>query len=99
MAIVRYTSEELKKVKSMTDWNRVRNLKDEDIDFSDSPDVSQLLANGMIRKVKRHRNKEDTESLTLNVPVGIIAKLRSTGKDWQKKLSKKITYMVTKGLL
>ena len=38
--IVRYTSEQLKAMRhlSLTDWDRVRNMKDEDIDFSDFPD-------------------------------------------------------------
>ena len=53
MAIVRYTTEQLKKMKYLTDWERVRNMKDEDIDFSDSHDVSELLAKGLVRKIER----------------------------------------------
>ncbi|MDR3049013.1 MAG: BrnA antitoxin family protein [Elusimicrobiota bacterium] len=40
MAIVSYTTEQLKEMKSLTDWDRVLNMKDEDIDFSDIPEIT-----------------------------------------------------------
>ncbi|MDR0829530.1 MAG: hypothetical protein LBN95_05395 [Prevotellaceae bacterium] len=40
MAIVSYTWEELEKMPSYTDWERLRNMKDEDIDYSDIPPLT-----------------------------------------------------------
>jgi len=38
MAIVSYTLEELKKMPSLTDWERLKNMTDDDIDYSDNPE-------------------------------------------------------------
>jgi hypothetical protein len=40
MAIVRFTREEILKMPSRTDWERIRNMKDEDIDYSDIPETT-----------------------------------------------------------
>ncbi|MDR3296992.1 MAG: hypothetical protein LBS94_02015 [Prevotellaceae bacterium] len=39
MAIVRYTLEEALQLPSLTDWERVKNMRDEDIDYSDIPEL------------------------------------------------------------
>jgi hypothetical protein len=38
MAIVRFTEEEVRQMPDLTDWERVRNMRDEDIDCSDIPE-------------------------------------------------------------
>jgi len=55
MAIVRYTREEMRKLPSMTDWERLRNMKDEDVDTSDpdAPELTELLKMGHVRMVAR----------------------------------------------
>jgi len=55
MAIVRYTAEEMDKLPSMTDWERLRNMKDEDVDTSDpdAPELTELLKMGKMRMVAR----------------------------------------------
>jgi len=54
MAIVRYTAEEMEKLSSATDWERLRNMRDEDIDTSDpdAPELTELLqhANKVVKK-------------------------------------------------
>ena len=47
--LVSYSSEEMKQLKSKTDWERVRNMKDEDIDFSDIPELTDEMASRMVR--------------------------------------------------
>jgi uncharacterized protein (DUF4415 family) len=45
MAIVRYTLEEIKKMPDRTDWERIRKMTDEDIDYSDCPAMTdEMLA-------------------------------------------------------
>lgn len=39
--IVRYTSKQLKRMKSETDWARIDAMKDEDIDYSDIPETDE----------------------------------------------------------
>ena len=58
MAIVRYTSEELDKMVGQTDWERLRNMTDEDIDFSDIPEwTDEMFARatrpGLMEQPKR----------------------------------------------
>jgi len=46
MAIVSYTLEELKKIPSLTDWERLKNMTDDDIDYSDNPEwTDEMFAN------------------------------------------------------
>jgi len=46
MAIVRYTREEIEKMPSLTNWEKFKNMTDEDIDFSDIPEwTDEMLAN------------------------------------------------------
>jgi RPA family protein len=52
MAIKSYTTEQLKKMKSETDYERLAKMTDDDIDFSDSPNVYDLLMSGKARIVE-----------------------------------------------
>ena len=71
--IVRYSSEELmaKTTPSLTDWDRVRNMKDEDIDFSDIPELDEKWFK-TAKHIKYFDNEIDYDkmSLNLNRPVG-----------------------------
>ena len=54
MADVIYTVEELKNLEDMTDWERVRSMKDEDIICDeDAPDLADLIKQGRARFVGR----------------------------------------------
>jgi hypothetical protein len=52
MAIKSYTTEQLKRMKSETDYERLAKMTDDDIDFSDSPNVYDLLMAGKVRIVE-----------------------------------------------
>ena len=41
--IVKYSAEELKNCVSQTDWQRLTNMKDEEIDVSDIPEITPEL--------------------------------------------------------
>ena len=63
MAIVSYTSEELDKMKGLTDWEYLRNMKDEDIDCSDIPewtdeDFARATRPGLINQPKERANRK-----------------------------------------
>ena len=58
MAIVSYTKEELKNTHSLTDWERVLSMKEEDIDMTDedNPDVVEMLEKGYYKQIKQPKN-------------------------------------------
>jgi hypothetical protein len=58
MAIKRYTIEEIKKLKSLTNWDKMKNIKDEDINLNDpdAPDMADLFAKGLISRVSADLN-------------------------------------------
>ena len=91
MAIAQYTTEQLKKMKSSTDWERIHNLKNEDIDFSDTPDVSKLLSKGLVRRIGRPLKQDKKQAISIRLPAPTIEKLRTSGKNWQTRLSEKIS--------
>jgi uncharacterized protein (DUF4415 family) len=94
MAIVNYTTEELKKMKSKTDLNRVLAMTDADIIYDeDSPDLTLLIAAGKVKITRRGRPpvQQPKEKVTIRVDAAALRALRSTGKGWQTRLSNQIT--------
>lgn len=73
-------------VKSQTDWARVDAMKDEDIDFSDSPKVTpEMFARGIVR----HGLKpvERKAQLTLRVDNDVLEWFRQQGQGYQTKIN------------
>jgi len=99
MAIVRYSREQLKKMMSRTDWKRVRAMKDSDIDFSDCPDVADLLAQGKVRLVGRPKQEVCKKSISLRLPAADLAILRLSGRGWQTRVSAFISNGIKQGIL
>ncbi len=48
MKLKRFTKKEISKMRGRTDWERLRSMKDEDIDFSDIPKLSEEFIRGMV---------------------------------------------------
>jgi len=93
MAIKQYAEEELDKMKSMTDLDRVKNMKDEDIDTSDpdAPDVAELLEKGLAYRIGRNKDLNSKRFLTIPVEADIIQNLCALGDGWQTRLIKQIS--------
>jgi uncharacterized protein (DUF4415 family) len=81
-------------MKSQTDLNRVRNMKDEDIDYSDIPATTDEELSRATR-----RGKPLKIPISLRLEASVLYKLRKSGKGWQTRLSKKITSLVMRGIL
>ncbi|MDR1997845.1 MAG: BrnA antitoxin family protein [Candidatus Margulisbacteria bacterium] len=99
MAIVRYTAEELKKMPSKTDWVRVKNMRDADIDYSDCPDVTELLRKGLVRPVGRPPKAVCKKNISLRIEAADLRALRRSGKGWQTRVCQLISYGLKKGIL
>ena len=82
----RYTAEELKSMQSQTDWERVRAMKDEDIDYSDLPDVTELLATGKARIIGRPKKADPKQSVHIRFSPDVLTRLRQMGRGWQTKV-------------
>jgi uncharacterized protein (DUF4415 family) len=91
MAIVSYTTEELKKMSSMTDIDRVKNMKDEDIDFSDLPELDKEWFAGASRPGRPKKAPEETkESISIRLSPKNLEFLRKS-KGWQTRIDDLIT--------
>jgi hypothetical protein len=73
MVIVRKTSEEMDAAVSQSDWERVKNMRDEDIDYSDCPDITELLAKGLARPVGRSPKETRKDAMTMRLDSATLA--------------------------
>ena len=103
--IVRYTSEELDAMShlSLTDWEALKNITDDDIDFEDFPDsTDEELASArwpnLEKKAKEQEIKEALkDSLSKILPKKTVAKIKSH-KSWKSMLKKEIEKLVANGV-
>jgi uncharacterized protein (DUF4415 family) len=94
MAIVSHTTEELRKMESETDQERILAMTDDDITIDeDCPDTVALLASGRGKISRRGRPpvSEPKEKVTLRIEASVLRALRATGKGWQTRLSNQIS--------
>jgi len=80
MGMVSYTLETLPPV-SKEEWDRVEAIKDEDIDFSDIPEIKDF--SGFRLRSERKSNKPVKEAVTCKLDSDIVAWLKQSGKDYQ----------------
>jgi uncharacterized protein (DUF4415 family) len=84
--------EEIKKTKSRTDWDRVLNMKDEDIIMDeDAPDIIEGLKSGRMQVRGRPRREDRKVPISIRLEPDTVASLRESGPGWQTKLSEKIS--------
>ena len=97
MAIVRMTSEKIRKKYPLTPERlaAIRAIRDEDIDFSDLPE----LPDEMLAKAVRVSAKQQT-SITLPLSKDVVAGLKKLGKNWKMQTDKAMReWLVMRGLL
>lgn len=72
--------------KSKTDLKRLDAMKDEDIDFSDIPEVPpEMFARGIVRRGLKPVRRKD--QLTLRVDSDVVAWYRKLGAGYQTKIN------------
>ena len=72
--------------KSRTDWERVDALKDKDIDFSDTPEVSpEVFARAVIRRGLKPVPRK--AQLTLRLDSDVLEWFRQQGQGYQTKIN------------
>lgn len=72
--------------KSRTDWARLDAMKDEDIDLSDSPEISpERFARAVVRKGLKPVARK--EQLTLRIDSDVLEWFRRQGQGYQTKIN------------
>jgi uncharacterized protein (DUF4415 family) len=72
--------------KSRTDWARVDRMKDEDIDLSDSPEISpEMFAQAVVRKGLKPVARK--EQVTLRIDSDVLEWFRRQGQGYQTKIN------------
>ena len=71
---------------SATDWARIDAMRDEDIDFSDSPELTpEMFAKAVVRHRIQHRPKK--VQLTLRLEEDVLAWFRARGRGYQTQIN------------
>ncbi|NNE67843.1 MAG: BrnA antitoxin family protein [Pyrinomonadaceae bacterium] len=72
--------------KSQTDWKRIDSMKDEDIDFSDTPELTaEMFARGIVRKGLKPVPRKT--QLTLRIDTDVLNWFRKTGSGYQTRIN------------
>lgn len=70
---------------SQTDWARLDAMQDEDIDFSDIPEVTpEQFAKAIVKRGLKLRTKTQ---LTLRLDSDVIAWYKGQGRGWQTQMN------------
>ena len=100
MGIVRYIAKQMKKLTDQTDWERVNNMRDEDIVCDDdSPDPFKLIAQGKVKRVGRPKQDYTKLQITIRLDADIVSHLRSSGKGWQTRVNEYLSSGIKAGRL
>jgi len=72
--------------KSQTDWERVDKLQDNDIDFSDNPEVTpEMFAKAIIRKGLKPVGRKT--QVTLRIDEDVLIWFKKQGKGYQTRIN------------
>lgn len=98
MAMVRVTSKKIKKLPSKTDWNRIKKIKNKDIDFSDIPEATDQQLMWAVRP-GRPCVKNKRSIIYVRVPESSAAKIKALGRGWSTRAGDALALMIEKGYL
>lgn len=71
---------------SRTDWKRVDRTRDEDIDFSDLPEISpEMFARAIIRKGLKPAGRKS--QITLRIDSDVLEWFRAKGSGYQSQMN------------
>ena len=93
MGTVSYTLETLPPV-SKEDWERIDAIKDEDIDYSDIPEMKDL--SGLRSRQVRELKKPEKVPVTCNLDADIVEWLKQDGDSYQTRLNTILRQAMTK---
>jgi len=72
--------------KSLTDWERLDAMTDEDIDFSDSPEITpQMFAKSIVKRGLEPRPVK--QQVTLRIDSDVLEWFREQGRGYQTNIN------------
>jgi uncharacterized protein (DUF4415 family) len=86
MGTVSYTFDNLPPV-SQEEWDRVAAIRDEEIDYSDIPEIKDLSGLRLKQPVDRGMYRPVKVTLTCRLDADIVAWLKQGGKGYQTRLN------------
>jgi uncharacterized protein (DUF4415 family) len=95
MGMISYTLDKLPPV-SQEEWDRVAAIKDEEIDFSDIPEIKNLSGLRPKPLVDRSMYRPVKVTLTCRLDADIVAWLKQGGKGYQTRLNSILRKLMTK---
>ena len=73
--------------KSVTNWRRIRTMKDQDLNLSDSPELTpNLLARAVVRRGLKPIKPRKTQ-FTIRLDHDVLAWYRSRGRGYQTEIN------------
>jgi len=89
MTIVTYAADELKKMRSATDWDKIDAMTDEELTRAalSDPDNPPLDEEAVSRMRPAAQEMPERERVTLTLNHEVVEFFRTCGKDWQNKLN------------
>lgn len=71
---------------SLTDWDRLKSMTDEDIDFSDIPEITpEMFARAVVRDGLKVEPVK--EQITLRIDSDVLAWFRAQGRGYQTRIN------------
>ena len=72
--------------KSLTDWDRIDAMQDEDIDLSDAPEITpEMFATAVVRRGLKPAPKK--QQMTMRVDADVLEWFRAQGRGYQTKVN------------
>jgi uncharacterized protein (DUF4415 family) len=83
---------------SLTDWERVDALRDEDIDFSDIPEVTpEMFDRAVVRRDLQPLAPAPTKRITLRLDAEVVDWFKAQGRGYQERINSLVrAYMEAK---
>ena len=90
----------MKKLPDLTDWGRVKKMRDKDIDFSDVPmATSSMLKQASIIKRGRPVKQDPKQQINLRLDPDIIESFQRGGPGWQTRINDALRHVIKLGSL
>jgi len=96
--IVSFTAEEMKELPDLTDWERVKNMTDEDIVYDeDSPEITEEMVRHCT--IVKYRDGIPTivkypDNVSITLDSEVIEFFKSFGDDWRSRINDALLQVV-----
>ena len=97
MPIVSYTEEEMKVLASKVDMERIRNMSDDEIDYSDIPELTdEDIASGKVRTISKDElmSRLKKSQVSVSLSTDIVNFFKNMGDDWESRINDALHHLI-----